>query len=95
MPTGDENKLKIVLYLKRIGNNQDLLMIGEGLGLTGLRTKLTTDTFLDDLVGAWLERKYRVDEVGRPTWRKLVEVLQEVGQNGLAKDIIEKENILL
>ena len=95
MPTGDENKLKIVLYLKRIGNNQDLLMIGEGLGLTGLRTKLITDTFLHDLVGDWLERKYRVDEVGRPTWRKLVEVLREVGQNGLANDIIEKENILL
>ena len=77
------------MYLRRIRNNQDLLRLGEGLGLDGgeLRSQMGTGTFLDDLIGAWLERKHRVDEVGRPTWRKLVEVLRQVGQNGLANDI--------
>ena len=48
---------------------------------------MNSETFLDDLVGDWLERKHRVDKVGAPTWRKLIEVLREVGQNGLANDL--------
>ena len=89
MLTAQANKSKVVQYLKRIGSNEDLLRLGEGLGLdsTELRKKLTSDTFLDDMVREWLERKDRVDEVGTPSWRKLVEVLQEVRQNGLANDI--------
>ena len=69
------------------------MRLGEKLGLNGrkLRKRKDSDTFLDDLVGDWLERKDRVDKVGKPTWRKLVEVLRKVGQNGLANDIIEKE----
>ena len=92
MSTGDDNKFEIVEWLERIGNNQDLLRLGEGLGLNGkeLRKRMISDTFLDDLVGDWLERKYRVDEVEKPTWRKLVEVLRKVGQNGLANDIEKK-----
>ena len=87
--TGETDKFAIVEWLERIGNNRDLLRLGEGLGLNGkeLRKRMISDTFLDDLVGDWLERKYRVDEVGKPTWRKLVEVLRKVGQNGLANDI--------
>ena len=86
------NKFKIVHYLERISRNQDLVRLGEGLGLNGteLRKRKDSDAFLDDLVRDWLERKYRVDEVGEPTWRKLVEVLRDVEQNGLANDI-EKE----
>ena len=88
--TGETNKFELVEWLERIGNNRDLLRLGEGLGLTGLRKRKDSATFLDDLVGDWLERKDRVDEVGRPTWRKLVEVLRKVGQNGLANDIEKK-----
>ena len=86
------NKFKIVHYLERISRNQDLVRLGEGLGLNGteLRKRKDSDAFLDDLVRDWLERKYRVDEVGEPTWRKLVEVLRDIEQNGLANDI-EKE----
>ena len=92
IPTADVNKFIIVQYLKRIGSNDDLLRLGQGLGLDGteLRKKLHSGTFTDDLVREWLERKYRVDEMGRPTWRKLVEVLREVEQNGLA-NIIKRE----
>ena len=76
-------------YLVRIGNIQTLLLIGESLGLDG--TKLTqkkiTDTFLFDLVGDWLCKTYKVAEKGMPSWNKLVEVLEEVGQEGLANDI--------
>ena len=87
------NNFEIVQYLERIGSNQDLLRLGEGLGLDGsvLRRKVNSDISLDDMVREWLERKHRVDEVGKPSWRVLIKVLREVGQNGLANDIEEKE----
>ena len=76
-------------YLKRISNNQDLLMLGESLGLDGneLVKNVNSETFLFCLVGDWLSRKHRVDEVGTPTWERLVHTLENVGQSGLANDI--------
>ena len=77
------------MYLKKIGNNQDLLMVGESLGLDGneLKKNLVSETFLFHLVGDWLDRKYRVDKVGTPTWNGLIQALEHVGQSGLANDI--------
>ena len=76
-------------YLTRIGNNQDLLMVRESLGLEGNEPKknFNSETFLFDLIGDRLSRKHRVDEVGTPTWRGLVQALEHVGQSGLANDI--------
>ena len=75
-------------YLRRISNVQTLLMVGESLGLDGtkLALKVTTVTFLFDLVGDWLSRTHTVDEKGMPSW-KLIEVLEEVDEIGLASDI--------
>ena len=87
------NKSRIVHYLERISRNRDLLRLGEGLGLDGreLRRNVNSDVLLDDMVEDWLERKHRVDEVGKPSWRVLIKVLRDVGQNGLANDIEEEE----
>ena len=64
-------------------------MVGESLGLDGtkLALKVTAVTFLFDLVGDWLSRTHIVDEKGMPSWRKLIEVLEEVDETGLASDI--------
>ena len=64
-------------------------MIGEFLGVDGRKfaKNKTADTFLFDLVGDWLSRTYKVDEKGIPSWRKLIEVLEEVDEIGLANDI--------
>ena len=45
------------------------------------RTKL----FLFDLVGDWLSRTHIVAEKGMPSWRKLIEVLEEVDETGHVK----------
>ena len=46
----------------------------------------------DDMVAAWLRREdFVVNMSGEPTWRTLVEALRKVGQEGTARDIIEKE----
>ena len=76
-------------YLRRISSVQTLLMVGESLGLDGtkLAQNRTADTFLFDLVGNWLNRTHKVAEKGIPSWRKLIEVLEEVDEMGLASDI--------
>ena len=86
---GLTDRPKVMAYLKKISNNQDLLMVGESLGLDGneLKKNLNSETFLFDLIGDWMSRKHRVDEVGTPTWRGLVQALEHVGQSGLASDI--------
>ena len=86
---------KVMKYLKRISNNQDLLMVGEFLGLDGneLVKNVNSETFLFCLVGDWMNRKHGVDEVGTPTWRGLVQTLENVGQSGLANDIKKDLNL--
>ena len=79
---------KVTKYLRRIPS-KDLLFLGESLGLDGteLRSRVNSDTFLFDLIGDWLSRKHRVDQVGRPSWNRLVVGLEEIGETGLASDI--------
>ena len=64
-------------------------MVGESLRLDGneLKKNMSSETFLFDLIGDWLSRKQRVDEVGTPIWRGLVQALEHVGQGGLANEI--------
>ena len=45
----------------------------------------------DDMVAAWLRREdYVITSSGEPTWRTLVKALRRVGQEGIAREIIEK-----
>ena len=87
------NRPKVMKYLKRISHSGDLLMLGDSLGLDGdeLKRNLSSDTFIFDLVSDWISRKHRVDEVGTPTWKLLAQVLEDVGQTGLANDIRRQE----
>ena len=50
-----------------------------------------SETFLDDMITAWLQK---VDRVEVPTWQRLVEALRHkrVGQTGIASEI-EKDKL--
>ena len=67
--------------------------LGLVLGLSRHRVKEMEDskTFLDDMIAAWLKK---VDQVGVPTWQKLVEALKHwrLGQIGIASEI-EKDKL--
>ena len=54
--------------------------------------KEKSDTYLDDVLAAWLKRQDNVDGVGLPTWPNLVKALRHptVSQIGVANKI-EKE----
>ena len=68
--------------------------LGLVLGLSHHRVKQMKDseTFLDDMITAWL---HKVDQVGIPTWQRLVEALRHkrVGQTGIASEI-EKDKLV-
>lgn len=48
-----------------------------------------SETFLNDVVVAWLQKTDQVIKRGVPTWQRLVEALKDktVGQNGIASKI--------
>ena len=52
-----------------------------------------SETFLDDVISAWLQKVDQVEKRGAPTWQRMVEALRDrrVGQNGIANKI-EKEH---
>ena len=68
--------------------------LGVVLGLSQHRVKGIKDseTFLDDMIAAWLQK---VDQVGVPTWQRLVKALRHkrVGQTGIANEI-EKDKLI-
>ena len=51
-----------------------------------------SETFLDDMISAWLQS---VDQVEVPTWHRLVKALRHkrVGQTGIASEI-EKDKFI-
>ena len=66
--------------------------VGGALGLAYDKLRRMTK-FPDEMVAAWLRREDIVMNVsGRPTWRTLVEALRRVGQEGIARDIMESES---
>ena len=50
---------------------------------------MNSETFLDDMIAAWLGRIDLVEKRGVPTWHGLVEALRHrrVGQTGIARQI--------
>ena len=51
-----------------------------------------SETFLDDMISAWLQS---IDQVEVPTWHRLVKALRHkrVGQTGIASEI-EKDKFI-
>ena len=86
----DSNHLEIITYLLPLGKT-NLCQLGLVLGLTWrkVNTLKNSDTFLNELVNAWLLKEDNVEDRGVPTWRNLVAALKHVtmGMTGLAREI--------
>ena len=85
--------MEITDYLLRL-DKPSIYHLGVVLGLSHHRMKEIKDseTFLDDMIAAWLQK---VDQVGVPTWQRLVKALRHrrVGQTGIASEI-EKDKLV-
>jgi len=60
-----------------------------GLNLPRVKGMKDSETFLDDVISAWLQKVDQVEKRGTPTWQRMVEALRHhrVGQNGIANEI--------
>ena len=88
--TGTEDLGDITSYLHKLDKtavcNLGLVL---GLDYTRLQGMMDSPTFLQDMLAAWLQRVDKVQQVGLPTWKKLMEALRDprVGQNGISTNI--------
>ena len=60
-----------------------------GLRQNKVKTLKDSETFLDDVITAWLRKEDQVPEKGEPSWTVLVDALKHrrVGQTGIANTI--------
>ena len=60
-----------------------------GLRQNKVKTLKDSETFLDDVITAWLRKEDQVPEKGEPSWTVLVDALKHrrVGQTGIASTI--------
>ena len=60
-----------------------------GLRQNNVKTLKGSDTFLDDVITAWLRKEDQVAEKGEPSWTVLIDALKHrrVGQTGIANNI--------
>ena len=60
-----------------------------GLRQNKVKTLKDSDTFLDDVITAWLRKEDQASEMGEPSWTVLVDALKHrrVGQTGIANNI--------
>ena len=88
--TDEEDLLDVTGYLFRLDKTH-IYNLGLVLGLSQHRVKGMKDseTFLDDMIAAWLQKVDQVQKRGVPTWQRLVEALKHdrVGQIGIASKI--------
>ena len=88
--------MEIASYLWQLEKMQ-IYHLGLVLGLSQHHMKNLKDseTFLDDVIMAWLRREDQVQCVGQPSWQMLVEALrhERVGQNGIACAIAKDKGL--
>lgn len=66
---------------------EQLVDLGGALGLSYPKIKRMT-SILNDVTAAWLKREDRVlEKSGEPTWSRLADALEQIGQLGVAEDI--------
>ena len=86
----DEDLLQITNYLLNMEKyhiyNLGLVM---GLAQPKLKTMRDSDTFLDDVIAAWLRKEDNVKKMGEPSWTVLIRALKHprVMQIGIADNI--------
>ena len=80
------NHFEVKSFLKNLDSDK-LRDLGGALGLLYPNLKRMTNT-LDDMTAAWLNKEDNVlHRSGKPTWSRLVEALENIGQVGIAEDI--------
>ena len=72
-------------------NSQQIRSLGGALGLSYPRLE-RMNNILDDMTAAWLNKEDSVlRKSGEPTWNRLVEALERIGQMGVAEEIKNKK----
>ena len=93
---GDDDLFDIKCYLDDLEVTQ-IYNLGLALGLSQRKVKKMkdSDTFLDDVLAAWLRREDAVEKRGSPSWKTLVAALQHklLSQTGIASDICRDKGI--
>ena len=96
LPPAEEDLVDIAEYLAGIGK-AGILNLGLVLGLSydKLKANMNCDTFLNDVIAAWLRKEDFVKKKGEPSWTTLVNALKHptVKQEGIANKI-EQEKVL-
>ena len=94
----EDDLLDVTNYLQYMEKTH-IYNLGLVLGLRHMKVKNmkdTSDTFLDDVIAAWLQKQDKVTEKGEPSWTVLINALKHprVGQTGIANNIAkDKEHI--
>ena len=73
-------------FLKELPD-KDLVSLGGGLGLHYPKLR-KMKTLPDDMVAAWIRREDNVLLKGDPCLRILAEALKNIGQNGVAQNVL-------
>ena len=96
--SGEDDLLDVTDYLHNMDKTH-IYNLGLVLGLTQtkVKAKKDSDTFLDDVITAWLRREDKVSEKGEPSWTVLANALKHrrVGQTGIADDIAKDKGLVL
>ena len=96
--SGEDDLLDVTDYLQNIDKTH-IYNLGLVLGLrqTKVRAMKDSDTFLDDVITAWLRREDKVTEKGEPSWTVLANALKHhrVGQTGIANDLAKDKGLVL
>ena len=94
--SGHDDFLEITEYLIDLEKTH-IYNLGLVLGLSQHKVKAMkdTDTFLDDVITAWLRKEDQVK--GQPSWTVLVSALKHrrVGQTGIASIIAKDKGLWL
>jgi len=96
--SGDDDFLEITDYLIDM-QKTDVYNLGLVLGLSQHKVvaKMDSQTFLDEVITAWLRKEDQVIKKGEPSWTVLVNALKHrrVGQTGIASTIAKDKGLLL